>query len=98
MTNSITNKVNKIVIMAAKTDTGAGTAHRLPRNSTLQISGITTGTVTLEGSNDGVNYFTLSTDTSDNLRQLDTPVVWTRANVTVDTSVSVTVTAGVEAD
>jgi len=87
------SRVVSVEIMSAQTGTGAGIAYHFPRLKTFQIDGITTGTVTLEGSNDGTNYYTLSTDTADNLRELNTPVLWVRANVTVATSVSVTVTA-----
>lgn len=93
---TVTNKVASINLLSAQTTTGAGDGHRLPRLKTIQISGITTGTVTIEGSNDGVNYFVLSTDTSDNLRELNTPVVFVRGNVTSAGSVNVTMTAGFE--
>ena len=93
---TLTNKIASAKLISVQTGTGAGNGHRLPRLKTIQISGITTGTVTLEGSNDGTNYFVLSTDTSDNLRELNTPVVFVRANVTVATTVNVTVTAAFE--
>ena len=93
---TMTSKIASVALINAQTTTGAGNGYRLPRLKTIQISGITTGTVTLEGSNDGTNYFTLSTDTADNLRELNTPVVFVRANVTVATSVNVTVTAAFE--
>ena len=90
-----TDKSQKVVtleIMSAKTTTGTGSSYHFPRLKTIQVEGITTGTVLLEGSNDGTNFFTLSTDTSDNLRELNVPVNWLRGNVSVATSVSVTIT------
>ena len=98
MTNAtdLSNKVVSVEIMTAQTGTGAGTAYHLPRLKTFHIEGITTGTVKLEGSNDGTNFFVLSTDTADNLRELNTPVVWIRGNVTAASDVSVTITAGFE--
>jgi hypothetical protein len=93
-----TTKVRSVALMTAQTTTGAGDGFQLPRLKTIQIDGITTGTVTIQGSNDGSNWYTLSTDTSDNLRELNTPVVFVRGNVTVATSVSVTITAGYESE
>ena len=94
----MTNKMRSTAIMSGKTTTGAGDWYQFPSKKSIHIEGITTGTVTIEGSNDKANAIVLSTDTSDNLRGLDSPVVWIRANVTVATSVSVTVVVGWEVD
>lgn len=96
--NTITGALAKVDMMRVQTGTGAGDWFRMPRLKTIQIDGITTGTVTLEGTNDpnASTVHVLSTDTSDSLRELNTPVLWIRANVTVATSVSVNVTAAFE--
>lgn len=88
--------VRKEVIMSGKTTTGAGTSYQLPRSKTVQIDGITTGTVLIQGSNDNTNWYTLGTYTADDLVEIDAPHIWTRANVSVATDVDVTVTVGYE--
>jgi hypothetical protein len=101
MTNQYeSSSLRSAKLLSAQTGTGAGSWFQLPRLKTIQIDGITTGTVILQGTNDlaAGTVHTLSTDTADNLRELNTPVLFIRANVTVATSVSVTVTAGFEKD
>lgn len=88
--------VRSEVIMSSKTTTGAGDSFQFPRSKTVQIDGITTGTVLIQGSNDNSNWHTLGTYTADTLVEIDSPYVWTRANVSVATDVSVTVTVGYE--
>lgn len=92
------SKVVSTPMMEAKTTTGPGEWFHLPRLKTIQIDGITTGNVTLEGTNDksSATVHELSDDTADNLRELNTPVRFIRANVTVATDVAVTVTAAFE--
>jgi len=93
-----TRKIKTVELASSQTTTGAGTSHKLPRNKTIHLEGITTGTVLIEGSNDGTNFFTLSTDTSDAIREISAPHLFTRTNVTVATSVSLTATASYEED
>ena len=83
-------------IMAAQTTTGAGAGYRFPANKTIQVDGITTGTVLIQGSNNDSDYYTLATLTSDGLYEVNSPHVFTRANVSVATSVSATVVVGYE--
>lgn len=95
--------------LSAAAANGAGTAFDLGvahKNFALQVTEggtVTTGVVTLEGSVDGTNYFTLgisydaAVDTSGDIKwTADRPVIFVRANLTVLTgggNVTATITA-----
>jgi hypothetical protein len=82
--------------MSAKTDTGDGDASHFPAHKTVQVDGITDGTVVLKGSNDGVTYHDIVEITADGLYDIDSPFAKLKPTVTVATDVSVTVTVGYE--
>jgi hypothetical protein len=66
----------------------------------VQVAGTFAGaTVAFEGSNDGINYFTLSSPsgaalsfTAAGLMQVNQPVAWVRPHVTLGSGASLTVT------
>lgn len=81
-------------LLSGVTTTGASPSVRtdglVPAH--VQISGITIGTVTVQGSVDGTSWAALATAlTADGMVTLDSPPPYVRANVTAFTSGSITV-------
>ena len=73
--------------------TGAGSKFSPNAERVLvQVAGITTATVKLEGSNDGTNWEELRSSTADEAYTTDDPFMWLRGNVSAWTSGTITVT------
>ena len=78
------------------TASGAGDAHRpIGSNRTFQVSGISGDTVKIQVSNDNSNWVDLITTTADGGWTDDAPWRYVRANVTVYSAGTITVTVGV---
>lgn len=75
--------------------TGAGSKFSAPAERvTVQVEGITTATVKLEGSNDGTNWVELRASTADEAYTTSDAFAWLRGNVTAWTSGTITMTLG----
>jgi hypothetical protein len=83
-------------LLSAVTATGASLAVGTDSNrpAFIQISGITSATVAVQGSVDGATWATIATAlTADGLVTVTTPPPYIRANVTVYVSGTITVKA-----
>lgn len=85
-------------LLSAVTATGASSAISTDSNKAafVQVSGITSATVTVQGSVDGTTWSTVGTAvTSDGLVTITNPPPYIRANVTTYVSGTITVKASV---
>ena len=83
-------------LLKAVTATGAGEAVRpIGKDRSIQIDGITNATVLVQVSEDNANWHTVITATADGHYQLESNSRYMRANVSVYTSGTITVVAGV---
>jgi hypothetical protein len=86
--------------LAAAGDVGQPLQRTDLADRSVQVTGTFAGaTIVLEGSNDGANYFTLSSPagtalsfTAAGLMQVNQPTAWVRPHVTVGSGASLTVT------
>ena len=81
-------------LLTAATATGAGDWYRLPRNKSIQIDGIGTATVKIQGTHDrGATPYDLLETTADGMWDNEYPYYYVRANVTAYTSGTINVWA-----
>ena len=86
--------------LAAAGDIGQALQRTDLADRSVEVTGsFAAGTIVLEGSNDGINYFTLSTPsgaalsfTAASLMQVNQPTAWVRPRVTVGSGASLTLT------
>jgi hypothetical protein len=86
--------------LAAAGDIGQALQRTDLADRSVQVTGtFAASTIVLEGSNDGINYFTLSTPsgaavsfTAAGLLQVNQPTAWVRPRITVGSGASLTAT------